>query len=527
MNNSLANLSFKKLSAQYRKSDTDRQNKIIVNLINHLEFDKALTLIGDLSKLDDKKETSFNGLKRYIYLALIKNALMSHKSFVEMMDEVVEEILRREIPRNNLIVFISAILSNYRTAGIFPANVQIVEELKNCDSTSVNLMFCLFELRQLSCQGIIKSHDNRDYYEIFEDFKSAAVDKKLFDGFLYNAHLFTYVEKSFFGTMDDELYKKIFKYFDQSDFKKLYGCNYNFLLGEYEKSKGNDQKALEYFNLSLNLNPTATELSYIIFYKYIVNPASCSVQEIIFLRCAPIATPSGIVSYNLFTHYSARRHPINVVYKPYLEVLKKDPLEKNCWYFDSVEKLVTRENYQLLGERKNCLDFYSGIYRTESKLKIIPKHKLNALKIIFGSSIYGAHEILLIDMVYEQKFFQCNSGKLRIKNLINQLNKLGIYIYRKNNRYFYDFEKNKLNVIFPIDHQSRGILALIAKDTQNLSLKSLMRDYRIKKSTGSSYIRNWKLRGLIKESTKENCRHEYEIDTAKLFHVERFFESMS
>lgn len=516
-------LSFKKLLIQFKKTDEDGQNKIIANLINNLEYEKAMLLMGDHGIFSTHKKLSPNLIKRYAYLAIIKNMLMSHQSFIIISDQVIDDIFELKIPQENIASFLSAILSNYRTVEIFPKNKEILQLSNNSGSSTINYMFYLFEKKVLHFREFSEETDNRSYLKIFEYFNG--LNNQQLNHLFYSAILFEYSESALKGNINIQHFEDLWKNFDNSDYKVLYGCNYHSTLGFFEYLKGNNQKALECFEMSLTLNPTATEKSYIIFWKDLIATDSSAIEDLIYLRCSPLASTSNLVSFNLFSHNTERRYHVDYYYKPFYKKLCEDNLSKNCWFFNVQNKEINREEYIEINPQASCLDFYSGIMKSSRGFKIISNHQLRALRIIFGCSNFGAHEILLIDLVYEQPSFKYESGRLRVKNLINQISKMGIYIIRKKNRYYYDFTKNNFDIIFPIDHKTRGLLAYISKSSSQLSLKTLTQDFKIKKSTASLNIKNWKNSGLIVNG-QDLSRGEYDICKEKLHQVDRFFDAL-
>jgi hypothetical protein len=173
-------------------------------------------------------------------------------------------------------------------------------------------------------------------------------------------------------------------------------------------------------------------------------------------------------------------------------------MPNDCWLIS--KEGITLKNYFEIEDREKIIDFYSGIIFNNKKVAtILTNLRTKLIRIIYGCGTSGAHQSYLIDAIFDGTYYFYDSAKLRLKNLVAEISKSGISISRKKNHYFYDFDKNDFDIIFPCVHSCLGPLIYLSKTNQPISRKSLATKLCIKPSTASLYLKKWKEKGLIQK----------------------------
>ncbi len=209
-------------------------------------------------------------------------------------------------------------------------------------------------------------------------------------------------------------------------------------------------------------------------------------------------------------------HEGEKTFEPLKKEITLNKLNHDCWLV--TPEGITLKNYFEIDSHSKTIDFCSGIiFEKNQVMKILTDLRVKLVRIIYECGESGAHQSHLIEALFGGTYYFHKSPKLRLKNLIAELKKIGIFISIKNNMYFYNFAKNTFNAIFPCNQSFLGPLIYLLKENKSINRKIISNKLNIKPSTASLYLKQWKERELIQKD--ESAKYGEFIINVESFNI--------
>lgn len=260
--------------------------------------------------------------------------------------------------------------------------------------------------------------------------------------------------------------------------------------GRAEMELGNLSKAKSFFVKAYKQDGTTSFKHLSLCFLELLNPKNITREQLIFLRI------QKNFNYNhlLVLYESDLKHP-------------KNTNEDNIWVIDSQGVRSASYSKKLINE-KFCLDLFSGILFTSSKKILLTDKRCDFLITLIRKGSLGCSEYELASLVYRDQLFK-QEFKESIKNVASQIRKLGLEIKRKKNLYFYDFHKNTMPILFPMNLISRRPLAYCQTQLLTFSAKDIENLLQIKRTSSFLFIKEWKEQGYLIDNVVHQSNGTY------------------
>lgn len=461
-------------------------------LLNLNETDKALTVLKEEippEKLDNESEES---LKRQIYLAQIKIRMHSVNIGRRISNNVLAVVEKKVASFSPIALqaICNIAASNFRVIEDYEAIIKIEEYYPYPETLSVRDYF--FKIEVFRAKVFLDKKNAKELIASFRSIFQNAPQNKILN-YLITMHEFEM--KLIEGCLSMEECYSIEARLNQDQTLPTHQAYHYYTVGHAKILTNDTESAISYFQKALSISQCALEKHCITFWLYKFAPNKVPLTDLILLKCSALCSVESYLSGNRYANYIP--HELS----PYLQVVEKEaitPQRNDCWVI--TQKELTLKNYLKIEPLDNCIDLYSGIIIENGEVsKILTDLRTKLIRVIYGSGSLGAHVSYLIDTIFDGTYYFYESPHLRLKNLISEITKLGISIIRNKNVYYYDFDKNNFNVIFPCDHSFRGPLIFLAKSHQSINRKIIENKLHVKPSTASAYLKKWREIGYIKK----------------------------
>lgn len=160
------------------------------------------------------------------------------------------------------------------------------------------------------------------------------------------------------------------------------------------------------------------------------------------------------------------------------------------------------ENYLLYQNKHDAIDLASGVIKLENKTITLPNQRIKLLRALFENASTGASISLLIDALFDRGHSYQRCAYQRIKNLVNEIKKMGIPIRRHMNHYFLDHDKIKCQIIYSSINIDYARLLFVSRENKYIDRENVALRLACSPSTASIHIRKWFLQKHIKNHKK-------------------------
>ncbi len=489
-------------SKKYEKLSEAEKSFVTGMLMNLDENEKALSLLKEEIPLDKLINESDESLKRQIYLAQIKIRVKSINVGVRILKNVlsVVETKLEHFDKKVLRALYNIAASNLRIVDEYESILEIEQNYPYPEQLELRDYQFKLEVFRAKHSFHLEPSDLEAFYDFF---KNAQNDEVL-------QYLITFHElktKILFGYLKHEECHTIEERLNKHLMPPTFQASHSFLIAQVKFLIGDYSEALSYLKQTLKYANLVHERHGAIHLINKIDSKQVSQEDHIFLRCVPINSTLSYIAGNRY-----------IEQPPYLYPLHKNenvvtPQKDDCWWITKNDIIL--KNYFEIHSTEKTIDFYSGIITENGQVKmILTDLRIKLIRIIFGCGSFGAHQSYLIDEMFDGTYYFYESAHLRLKNLVAELNKMGIHINRKKNFYFYNFEKNKFNVIFPCNHSFLGPLIFLFKTKKgSINRKDVETQLNIKPSTASLYLKQWKEKEYIQRDSAKYGDFKINIDT--------------
>lgn len=282
--------------------------------------------------------------------------------------------------------------------------------------------------------------------------------------------------------------------------------HYHLLIAEFYQEEGELKKAKDYFSKNVDIEKLKKTpyfyFQYIpVFNNICVEPGR--VDDEIMLRCFPCQSHTGYSPSGDYTESSPiiakRKKWINEV-----SALNDVSSKESAWLIHS--ETLSKFRYQDVTEMQNVLDLCAGLLIIDGKKTILSKARTIMIFCIVSSGALGVNEIFLSEKVYFEENIYPKSAVLRTRDLITQIQKMGIPIIRKNKIIYFDRTKWSLPILMPTSYRFEGEFKYFKQFCKDriIDIHMVTDICEIKRATAASYIKKWKDDNLI---VKDEARY--------------------
>lgn len=461
---------------------------------------KALkTLMKELSP-NACSLASLDDLCEQAALAFILNQFGAKNSVQRILNKVNEEVELRKANLSSLLPqidkFIGAIyLGNYNYPSAYEAYKKVTDQYP--EKRYINRLATISMADSL--EGMGKSDEAID---TVKDILNRTKDNELVLKSICNQAIGEYYIK----LKGDEALEQAYDHFnkaleyldpkssfkDHAFLKKWLGI-LHYLKCDYDKALSHLLESL-YMLLRDQYRPTTIFEVY--YWLEQLPNFTVKLEDKLALRAHPLDSPYSILAGKLSTNKKTKLHP-------WIQELlrsKKRNYKKDSWLItDKIEEIAYSSIYKSKNHKKNFLDLTAGIYLNDDGVfKILTHNQASTLMAIIGSGSLGINQWALIDSVYNENFYNPNSGIERINKVVDQLRKLGFAISRKQNQYFFQ-QPDFLTIVIPRNISYSGIYRHFQIFYPRFIRSDLEKMYSIKKSTANLWIKKWEETDLIEK----------------------------
>lgn len=215
---------------------------------------------------------------------------------------------------------------------------------------------------------------------------------------------------------------------------------------------------------------------------------------------------------NSFGYLLGRPIHKNISYPLHARVLREASAnpDHDAWLVSANEIKPVKYRDINLNHYTKILDLYAGVDKDGSARETFTEIQVRALIATLGAGPIGIHEYALVDFIYRQDFWDWQSGKERLKKLVQYLRKKGMPLTVRNQIHRLDLaDIDTKPVIIPMALDFQGHHHFVcghAKRFTRLELEDLL---KTKKTNASLLLKEWCERGLITEEGKDGAKVYY------------------
>ncbi|PIP88593.1 MAG: hypothetical protein COW01_13720 [Bdellovibrionales bacterium CG12_big_fil_rev_8_21_14_0_65_38_15] len=184
----------------------------------------------------------------------------------------------------------------------------------------------------------------------------------------------------------------------------------------------------------------------------------------------------------------------------------------DCWYITKDDVIPMAYTDLDMNALDNVLDLYSGVEKKGQERETFTEIQIRAIIAAVGSGPIGIHEFALIDFIYRQDFWDWQSGKERLKKLVQYLRKKGIPLTVNNQIHQIDiFELDIFPIILPMALDFQGHYHFVSAHTKSFTRQELEDILGTKKTNASLLLKEWSKLGILEESSKDGIKVIYKF----------------
>ena len=475
------------LHKSYSKLSEEEQTFVIAMLIDLEEIEKARSLLNlDCDNPNNNTGTEFY-FKKLAYYGQVKTSSQSIAIARKLFEKVLEFIkANKNVQSDSHKSLMGHLASNLRAIGDFKTIIELEQYFNYSRPKSV--LDCFMRSEVILAKIYSSNAFLKEDKEELEQLQMAHPANKNYSTVIKLSLLeiklnFKDLTLPELKSVEESLQKTSLSPAQMKHAYLLQGLSYDFLK--------QPKTALGYLQRALNCCDCIVQKQKVLFWLDKITPGSLNTYDYILLKCAPTLAIESFLAGNRFIEAPLYLTPF------FLDLLKDSPPspKENCWIIS--RNLLNQKTYNEIHTEGKCLDLKSGLYFNGKNTAILTDLRIHLLRLIISFGKDGAHQSYLIDALFDGTYYYYESAKLRLKNLIVELNKFGIKIKRKNNCYYFDFDKNNFPIIFPATHNYHGPIAYLKKSELSLSRQIIEKRLNVKPSTASLYLKKWKDDGLI------------------------------
>ena len=184
----------------------------------------------------------------------------------------------------------------------------------------------------------------------------------------------------------------------------------------------------------------------------------------------------------------------------------------DCWYITKDDVTPMAYTDLDLNSLDNVFDLYSGVEKKQKERETFTEIQIRAIIAAIGAGPIGIHEFALIDFIYRQDFWDWQSGKERLKKLVQYLRKKGVPLTVSNQIHQIDiFDLNIFPIILPMALDFQGHHHFVSAHTKSFTRQELEEILGTKKTNASLLLKEWSKLGILEESSKDGIKVIYKF----------------
>ncbi len=192
---------------------------------------------------------------------------------------------------------------------------------------------------------------------------------------------------------------------------------------------------------------------------------------------------------------------------PGLRRLAANSVDADSWLIAG-GKVSPRRYVDVVGER-HLLDLRAGVLQAEGELQLLGRNRCLALACIISTGTRGAGEVLLAERVYESERIPISSAIERVRNLVTQLQRLGIPLIRSGRRVRYDFDTKRDRIVLPKVPTYGGQRDWFRARGGRVSREMIMEKFGVSRRAASYSLQCWRKEGMLREVTGSRGVYEF------------------
>lgn len=188
---------------------------------------------------------------------------------------------------------------------------------------------------------------------------------------------------------------------------------------------------------------------------------------------------------------------------------KADPLHDAWLVHDGKIKPIQYSELDL-NQFKKLLDLYSGVEKDDKARESFTEIQVRALIACLGAGPIGVHEYALVDFIYRQHFWDWQSGKERLKKLIQYLRKKGMPLTVRNQIHRLELEELASNtIIIPMALDLQGQHHFVSGHKSRFTRQELEEILGTKKTNASMLLKEWLEKKYVVEEDRNGPKVYY------------------
>ncbi len=182
----------------------------------------------------------------------------------------------------------------------------------------------------------------------------------------------------------------------------------------------------------------------------------------------------------------------------------------DCWLVTKEDITPQAYNELDLNSFEQVLDLYSGVEKNSDQRDTYTEIQIRAMIAVIGSGPIGIHEFALIDFIYRQDFWDWQSGKERLKKLVQYLRKKGIPLTVQNQIHKINIDELRVSpIILPMALDFQDHYHFVKAHTKSFTRQELELILGTKKTNASLLLKEWSKQGILEESSKDGLKVIY------------------
>lgn len=182
----------------------------------------------------------------------------------------------------------------------------------------------------------------------------------------------------------------------------------------------------------------------------------------------------------------------------------------DCWFITKDEVIPMSYTELDLNSLDQAFDLYSGVEKKDKQRETFTEIQVRAIIAAIGAGPIGIHEFALIDFIYRQDFWDWQSGKERLKKLVQYLRKKGVPLTVQNQIHQINiFDLNIFPIILPMALDFKGHHHFVRAHRKSFTRQDLEEILGTKKTNASLLLKEWSKLGLLEEFSKDGIKVIY------------------
>lgn len=260
------------------------------------------------------------------------------------------------------------------------------------------------------------------------------------------------------------------------------------------------QLRLEYYICNaINTMSGQELLDTLVKYKNLIKPDHLILRRYTFAMIAQIDSNQLDFKEKIFLNFF-HGSPYGDIHKKIIDEQKNQDNKIYVIRNESFEELSAESYLELLN--KDSIDLVAGVIRSKGEISLLSDKRYKLLKNTIFYSVSGVGELTLTEKVFDEENLPFSTLLLRTRDLVTQLQKIGLPIVRENCRVKFDFDNLDVPIIISNDQEmAKGILWRLSLKYKSINRSCLKSELGVSQATANRQLKDWLDKGLICPAT--------------------------